>query len=51
MRFEAVGSDAAEGSGIEVRSADHSTQSVEKVFHLHFSVIRMGSQTPSRFED
>jgi len=31
-----VGGEAAEGSGIEARS-------MEKFFHLHFSVIRMGS--------
>jgi len=32
----------AEGSGIEVCSADDSAQSVENNFHLHFWVIRIG---------
>ena len=39
----AEGGDAAKGSGIEVYSTDNSVQSTEKHFHLHFSVIRMGS--------
>ena len=51
MRFEVVWGDTGEGSGIEAHSADPSAQSVENNFHLHFSVIRMGFQTPSRFED
>ena len=36
--------DAAEGSEIEVRSADHSALSAEKNFSPSFSVIRMGSR-------
>ena len=39
-----VGGQAAEGSGIEVCSGDQSARSAEKFFHLHFSVIRMGSR-------
>ena len=35
---------AAEGSGIEVRSANNSMRSAEKIFQLHFGVIRMGSR-------
>ena len=35
---------AAEGQCIEVCSADQSARSTEKKFHLHFSVIRMGSR-------
>ena len=35
----------AEGSAcIEVRSADQSARSAGKIFHLNFSVIRMGSR-------
>ena len=30
--------DAAEGREIEVHSADHSAQSAEKKFHLHFQL-------------
>ena len=39
----AVGGDAAKGRGIEACSADYLAQSVEKFFHPHFLVIRMGS--------
>jgi len=54
MRFEvvqyvAVGDDAADGSGIEMCSADHSMQSLEKKFHLQLSGWAL--VTPSCFED
>ena len=36
---------AAEGSAyIEARSADKSARSAENIFHVNFSVIRMGSR-------
>ena len=38
-----VGGHAAEGSGIEGCSADHSMRKCGKNISLHFSVIRMGS--------
>ena len=38
------GGQAAEGSGIEARSGDQCARSAEKIFGLHFSVIRMGSR-------
>jgi len=38
------GQGAEEGSGMEARSGDQSARSAEKIFRLHFSVIRMGSR-------
>ena len=33
------------GQCIEVRSADQSARSAEKFFHLHFSVVLIGSRS------
>ena len=43
--------DAAEGSEIEVRSADHSALSAEKIFRLHFQLLGWALVALSYFED
>ena len=43
--------DAAEGSDIEVRSADHSARSAEKKFRLHFQLSGWVLVVLSYFED
>ena len=43
MMFE-LGGATGEGRGIEACGTDQSELSAEKFFHLHFSLIRMGSR-------